>query len=280
MNAGLLSYPGYESLNPYPPQTEMGAYLAAVAAASGTMTTLSEQTLNRFLYELAQKSYNRAILMIAPFCGSDINAAKVMLRNNINGALTLTPTSLTNTDYSEAIGVTGNGAGYFSTSFRPPAVGYSGGMLLALGGSMAATADTGCQDNGTNRFSFSFRSTQYFFTWCNQLTGSVAVSPTTPSAGRYYGQRRRGTDIVREVFKNGALIATDTDSDTFNPSSVTLPVFTIMAINTQSTGARSNFYTSATTLKLFMMTDGSLTAAEIADLDALVLNYFITPLGR
>jgi len=276
MNAGLYGLPGAE-LGQVAPSTELAAYFAAVGAAGGAMTALSQQVITRFWSALTSREYHRAFRAIYPFAGGDLAAARVPLRNRITGTTPTTP-NLTASQYSEATGLQGNGAGYVLTDITPDLVGRHGGYALAVGGNLSVTCDMACaQVTGVDyRFVIAMRAANFFFTWGAQSGGSAGTGAAAPN-GRMLGLRGAGVGSPRRLYAGGGLVASDVDIDATEPAST--PTISFMATHS-SAGTFLNICPAGTYLRFAAILDGSLTAAEVADWDALLVEHFLAPLGR
>lgn len=252
---------------------EYDAYVAAVGAAGGTLTTLSESVALNHLVGLWGKSYNRKILWISPFLGSDIAAGLVALRHWIANAPAVTNNGYVDGDLVEAVGLTGDGTSYADLNFFPPHVGYFGGIGSVVGGALDVNGSVIGSFNfdASQRWTLALRAVGHFLTWG---AGSGAVSAVTPGSGHFYGQR--SGDSLRSMYRNGVLNATDVDSDTTIPTIAN--DFFLGASNFN--GVANTINTSAHIIKFVYMTNGLMTAAEVLDYYNLVQDTVITPLGR
>lgn len=234
-------------------------------------------------------TYANKITYLLPFLGDGLIQARVPLRDlTAYGGLDVGISDshgFVGGDFSEAVGLTGDGAtkrletlisinqlGSGATSAR---TGGMGMFICATGASVATEYTCGAINSPTNSyyiFRFSLSEPSMTFSWGDFGNGVVVAS--SPTRGHYYGQR--SSAILRKFFKDGVSLGTNTSNDGTNVASVSTPI-SVFAWH-GSLGDNGNY--ADDTLGYFYLTDGTMTDQEVTDFHTLLNTYLITPTGR
>jgi hypothetical protein len=185
-----------------------------ILQAGGTITGASLTIANDLVLALKAASLWDKITYLLPLLG-DFAAILVPLRDRNNEG-NATNTAFVAGDFSEATGLQGNGSSkYLIFPFSPNDLGTSqvGGLFwweLGFTGS-GNVEPIGCYNNAANRrFVLDLRSTLEAFRWGTAGT-DAAITAVAATSKFYHGERRSSTD--RELYRNGASIATDAGAD-------------------------------------------------------------------
>ncbi len=244
----------------------------AIVAAGGGFTNSSRSIATTLINALQTRSYYSRIKYLLPMLGNGINAARVPLIDAANYGLA-TNVNFVDGDFSESLGLTGNGSSkYFNIPVTPLNLGSSTGgmgfwnMFTITGGDYKAGTTNGDE---TIRCVLDFRATVHYFSW-----GSIFNAPTelgvTPAA-HYYGQQSAITNRI--LCENGVQIASNTTSDATSPLNTN--IFLLAGNVDGSPISQSN-----ATCGLFYLTDGTLTSDEVADFDFILRMCLMTPSGK
>jgi len=175
-------------------------------------------------------------------------------------------------DFSQSVGLN-NSSGSFKvldTLISPNALGVSAGIGFWY---LSGVVDQYYVFTTTNaaesvRFGLDLRSTATRFYWGAPANGPLDSNPDT--AANYYGQQT--TTSNRTLYKNGALVASDA---TLDGTSLVSTSLYFMGGNTTV----GPYYMTGTS-GLGYITDGTLSADEVADLNATLANYLMKPSGK
>lgn len=251
-------------------------WAARVAANSGTLTDNSLGIASRFLKQCELRSWNRKLLWIAPMLGANLAAARTPLRDWLGGGV-MTNTSFVDGDFSERVGLIGNGSSkILNTGIYPVQLARAAGLnngglgvwMTAVDGSGTATEPIGCYNTGaTQRFVLDLRNAGSHEFICWGSAGNLASSGANASPNHYYGQRASATSRV--IYKNGSSLASNTTSDTASGSG-----------DTQIRLMGTNLGFAKGTCGLAYMTSGDLTAAEVLDLHGCLKTYLMEASGK
>jgi hypothetical protein len=252
--------------------TELTTWISRVDALGGTYTVRSKAIAARVLRALRAESYSSKVRYLMALLGDNLAAARVPLRDT-SGVGAATSVNMVDADFSEASGLTGNGTNKALTlPLRPSDIGTgnNGGLGFWVG---ATGAPSGYQigifssDTGGQVFALQLHSAGETFWWGDG--NSPATRGTAASAGHYYGQRSSAS--ARALYRNGTSIATDAGTVNDGGSNDQL----IQLFNRTGDTAYSAYRCACAYL-----TDGTMTAPEIASFHALLQDTLITPLGR
>lgn len=255
-------------------------WASRVVAAGGTFESNSLYIADRLIRAVKAEAYNSGIKYILPHLGGNLAAAIIPLRDSLNvgGA---TNTGFVNGDFSQATGISAaSGTKYLDSKIKPSQLGT--GLNAGLGCWARAVATTGahhpigCVPLATNSQSYYLHLNTTFknFGWNSDAVAGRAELATASTAGDYYGQR--ASSASRILYLNGSSIATNTIDNTPGGSS-NKNIF-MMGIDASEVGAGIlPWYGNSS---CFYMTDGTLSAANIAAFHTLLQTYLITPTGR
>jgi hypothetical protein len=245
---------------------------------TGSLLSNSEEIAANFLRALSGTSYRNKVVYFNALLGANLNASLRALINELPIGATATNIGLVDADFSQATGWQGNGSSKIvNTGAAPSQLGTSsnGGLFyweLAVDQSGTSTIVMGMiASGGTTRYAIDLRNTgnNEFLFW-----GGPANGPTTGVAATnsfYLGQRSSSTS--RELFRNGASVATNTTSDT--AAGVADVMLHVLGYFNGSTYAYNK-----SRCGLFGMTDGTMTANEVAAFYVLLRDYIMRPTGR
>jgi len=248
-------------------------WAAAVIAAGGGFEPNSMIIASNLAKLLQSKSYYTKIKYFLPMLGMGINAARVPLID-VLGVGAATNTAFVDADFTQATGLQGNGSTkWLDSLILPSQLGSSnsGGLgyierSFATGG----IGPIGCSNNaGTNSFEIGLRDTFRTFRWGDTSNGATQAS--VPVNGRYYGQRSSATNRILDL--TGSQIASDTTNDATAGSS-DRTIFVVGANWNAGTQSDNSLCGGA------YMTDGTLSVADILDLDSVLASYLVIPTGR
>lgn len=242
-----------------------------VIAAGGGFESNSLVLANNLARVLHSRSYYSKIKYLLPLLGKGIGAARVPLIDAF-GVGSATNNNFVDGDFSQSIGLTGNGTNkYFNLIITPSQIGSTGGIGF-WNRSTITSGDyrMGVTDVGQSlRYTIDLRSNNEICGW-----GSSANGPSTgiqAISGHYYGRRNSPNNCA--LFRDGVQIAVNTNTDSSTPLSI--PMY-LMAGNIGNTGAD---YADGT-CEVAYLTDGLLDNDEIKDFHSVLLNYLITQTGR
>lgn len=254
-------------------------WLSRVCAAGGTLTAHSLSIAENIAAGLAGASYNSKIVYLLPLLGGNLAAARTPLRDSLSVGRAIN-TNFTEADFSEATGLQGGSGKTWELPIKPSQLGTSsnGGLgyvaasLNFTGSPPQTNALMGLSvvQDFNNQFMLVATSTTSDFRWEDGIDRR-ALDSTAPVAGNYYGQRSSAT--LRELYRDGALLATNTTSD----SAPNTNAFNII-LNGQNNGGLRMW--NGSRCACAYLTTGTLTSTEVADLHTLLQTYLITPTGR
>jgi hypothetical protein len=246
----------------------------AVRAAGGGFESNSLAIASRLAQVLQGRSYYPKIKYLLPMLGVGINAARVPLIDML-GVGAATNTNFVDADFSQSTGLQGNGTTkYLNSLILPSQLGTTnnGGLgywelLFATGG----LGPMGCANNAsTNSYEIGLRDTSRLFRWGS--TSNTASQASVPVNGHYYGQRSASNS--RTLSLNGIQIGSNTTNDA--TSGANERAIYIVGANWPSPEIPSD----NSRCGVAYMTDGTLTAADIVDLNGVLLNNLMIPTGK
>jgi hypothetical protein len=235
-----------------------------VTANSGTLSSGTQTAVATFVAAAKGHGYWSKLSRINLLCGDQLAAAMVPLKDAGDSPLD-TPTGADSGDYSEALGLVGDGSLYVDTNYTPttqeddPA---SFGLFLYLGGTPLTTKGStqvflGATVSGSNTeivWALSLNGVKGFI--AGSANGCVGVATNGSRAGQFY-------------FNGSPIGSTGTTSDSFGNRSLIL-----LARDTDGTIG----FKAVRDARAYAITTG-MSAAEVADF-ADDLNAFQTSLGR
>jgi hypothetical protein len=258
--------------------TELTTWIARVEAAGGTFTLRSKGIAAKLLRGIREATYNSKIVSLWPFLGGNIPAACVPIRDRL-GVGSAVNHNFINADFTETSGLQGNGTTKYLDAQVTPAdlgVGNNGGMgwwEANFQGSSVKVQPMGCYGSGganQMRYVIDLRTTLTRGSWGNIANGaSVSVTATN---SHYYVQRSSATS--RTFYKDGALVATNTTSDSAANSSDN----SILLCGADEGNGGIVPWPGRGACTYF--TDGTMTSGEIAAFHTLLDETLVTPLGR
>jgi|GEM_PF-4012860 len=263
-------------LNAHKDDSQLTSWVKNVYIAGGTLST-NDVIIARGLIEAINRStFRDKIVHLLPMLGQNVAACRVALINRLGISATATNTNFVDADFSPSTGLKGNGSNkIFTLAFAPGQLGSgsNGGFGYwenSIDFTGTSVEPVGCYNSGgTNRFVLDLRSNVRSFRWGN--AGNGAGDSTAATNGDYYGQRSSATS--RELFKDGASLATNTTSD--SASGASDRGIRLMGADENGT---ITYWKGRCAVAYF--TDGTLTSTEVADLHTLLNTYLITPTGR
>lgn len=263
---------GASELNYY-----MNSWRFRANAASGTIDNTSSIIARNLLSQLQRKSYFTKIKYIYPFLGRNLAAARTpLIYAGLGGTTVAANINFVEADYSLSTGIQGNGSTkLLNTGVLPSQLGTSnnggfGWIETNINFTGSTTETMGCDNSdGSQRFVIDLRSTEEFGGW--GLGANFARISIPATNGRYYFQRSSAT--LRELFKNGSSVVTNLTSDA--ASGANNRIIYLFGNNRlpsaqcwKGRGACAYF------------TDGTLSSADVADLDQTLVDYLMIPTGR
>lgn len=257
------------------------AWLAAVAANSGTLTANSETIISALASALSDLSCYEHILYMAPLCGGNLAAAVVPLIDRPGIGL-MANVGLPAGSYAEATGVTGTGDGRFDLTCYPGEIvsTYGGiglwyGMRAFSGLSpnipFAAYHSSGNASTGL----FLYPDSENFFSYgaTPRAAGRGTYRATASSAGDYYGQDASPSSALG-FYKNGSALTG------LSTASLARYDYQELKLGLMGCSNGSGSWYSQDRCGCAMITDGHLSAAQIAEIAAALNGYLYTPTGR
>jgi hypothetical protein len=253
----------------------LAKWMTGVELNSGTYTTNTVTVGVSFFNQLKTRSYYSKILYLLPHLGGNFAGMCVPLidTNAVGNAVNSGSSNFTDSDYSEANGLNGDGSSKQINLHVQPT------FLMGLGLWMNTLAYTGTDSvpMGTDdpsdnpRLQLDLRSGLEVFTWGPPGTAGTGVA-VAASATHYYGQRT--SSVVSRLYRKGQLLATNTTAQSFTPSG---SVPTIRLLGYLFNGTR--YYFTARSIVAYI-TNGQFSDYEAAEMHSLINRYLMTPLGR
>ncbi len=243
------------------------AWRRTVLTAGGGILWNSLGVANLFISVVRNKSYYQrgSIKYLLPFLGANLTAARVPLID-ILGVGIATNNGLTESNYSQSTGAQGNGSVYLDTLIKPSQLGISSNGGIGLGvrtvgtGVWVMASRTASQIYGLALYS------QELGYWGD--SSGQYQSGVTPTAKHYYWQRSSAT--LRQLYGNGIFIGSSTSA-----ASVTEIATSNICVLGDGPTSKSDYQ-----LSFAYMTDGTLTAGEIADFHTVIRQYLVIPSGK
>lgn len=239
-------------------------------AAGGTFGARSIAWADALIVAVKAASFNAKIKYLLPLLGGNLATARVPLRDSLAVGIA-TNNGFVNADFSESTGLQGNNADTLDTLVDVHAIGTSdnGGM-----GYWERNVPAGVQSEcigarvpATRLWQIVLDSvTPRELAYWGNVPGSFNTS-TMPSNSHYYLQRASATDRI--LYRNGVNVASSVVNDATMTGAAT---FFVMGVDTSFPGEGR--------CGVAYLTDGTLTAAEIAALHTLLQTYLIGPTGR
>jgi hypothetical protein len=232
---------------------------------------------NSLIEGIKAASYNSKIKYFLPLLGHDLVGATMPLRDSL-AAGPAGATAFNNADFSQALGLQGDGVGKFVDTLITPAqlgTSNSGGIGYWENNiDFTGTADNcpmGCRGAAnTQNFMAEVYSSARGVMW--GAVANRAGDSTAATNGHYYGQRSSAT--LREAFFNGASLGTNTTNDTATGAGDA----TIYVMGQHKNSGLNLFWKGRCAAAY--LTDGTMTAGEIAAFDALLRQNLFAPTGR
>lgn len=254
-----------------------------VAANNGTLTANSAGIARRIVVNLHSKSYYSKIKWLWPLLGANLNAAIVPLIDRIGAGVPVN-NNFVDADFSEALGLQGDGnVKYLETNIHASSLGSNanGGIGWWEGNVITGTGHDvpmGYQYNpgpGTDSYAFVLGSSKTEFQWNQDLAANNVIANVAAVSAHYYGQRSSATSRV--LYKDAAQLANSTASDA--AAAQGNGTFIVMGDNPNNVQT-GGVYCWGGRCAVAYMTDGTLTADEITDLDSVLRSNLINALGR
>lgn len=258
-------------------QAETAAWQAAVATAGGTLGSQSLAIADALVVELRAKSWYAKLLYLLPLLGADLAAATTpLVDSGAKGRPTLSGISAD--DFSEPTGLTFSGAALMDLPFYPNAIGASGAggwgvWELAFNGGQISHGyiDETFGDHYLLVLTSSFADARWGTIVPNTAHAIARWFGATQSAVNLYGQYYAPELILAE---NGVVVAANSDSRTLAGAGLhTLSVGATRYRNWDTIYSRSR-------IGCIYVTDGTLTAEEIADLHTTIHVALMLPTLR
>lgn len=258
-------------------------WTAAVAAIGGTLTASTPALVLGLANALAAFSGFHKILYLLPLCGGNLAAARVPLIDRVAGGNAIN-VGMTDADFSQASGLTGNGSSKrFDLSLRSGTIMASaGGIGLLYGlrtfsGRSPNLPFTSYHNNGHVCFGMVLYPTLEEFVSSGSAPApkplkALYTSTSTQSASDYYGQDKDGNGAL-EFYRNGAVLSATAETG----ATYAAPELPIGLLGCQNGAAG---WWSADRVGSAVITNGQLTAAEVAALHVILQDYLYTPTGR
>jgi hypothetical protein len=258
-----------------PTDPEVIVWRDRILAAGGSVNDASIQIAEALIDAIQAASLNDKIKYLLPLLGQDLIAARVPLRDTF-GVGIAGSTGFTAGDFSEATGLQCNGTNKFFDTLINPFVRFTNGNMgygYREGNYVAPAYHVmGWSPNVSEIYNMNMRSDEarvFFGTIEAHNAASVA-----PGNGDWYFNRAAHND--HRLYLDGALAHSNATSD-----GITVSVGS--SANTFLLGklayAGSDFIGNAL-IQHMLMTDGTLTTPEAADLHTILDTYLFTPTGR
>jgi hypothetical protein len=223
------------------------------------------------------RSYGVKMVSLYPFFGTSQNAWAVPLLDRLSKGIIGVGNFLA-ADVTFSGGVQGNGTSkYFDTLTKPSELGASnsGGYgwwdLNAEGdvGTTYAVMGMGA-NNGTDYYVLRSHPSPY----TDLIWGKTANAPNSATfATQVHWYAQRSSSTLREIYQNGALLVSNTTADaTAGAGDRNIQLFG------WDLSSGRQYYKGR--CGVCYMTDGTLTATEVADLHYLLRDMFLLPTGR
>lgn len=217
-------------------------------------------------------AYRSKIKYLLPLLGSNLAAVRVPLID-VLGVGPVANTGFVDADFSQATGLQGGSGKRLTAPFKASDIGTGNNGGIGFWDTNVSISETsylcGALETDGTQYNFYFASGLTFFGW-GSGAGTDASVAVTPTNGHFYGQSSSTTS--RELFKDGALLVSDTDTAT---RTMVEDKF-IVIMGDSFSGGRSYLGRFA----CVYFTDGQLTSGEVASLNSLLQSYLITPTGR
>lgn len=268
---------GYSQL-----EDETKLWYGRLLAAGGGVTGISLNVADGLVKWLKGSTYASKMMLLYPYLGVGIGAARAPLIDRLNAALLTNPypggTAFVDANFSEATGLQGtSGSGKIMSTnktanlLNASALQFGMGMWdrnLVVGSNSLNGSASGAE---TSRYGLDLRtSTANSIFRCGSGGPGAA---TVASSGHYYGQRSTSTASALYKDGNATPIATAAVSDN--------PMAGAADFNMAVMGAGRPALTDwAGRVAVHYFTDGTLTTTEITDWHAALLALLITPTGR
>lgn len=246
----------------YDPETIL--WISRATAGGGTFLANSKKVADDFIRELHLKSYNSKIKWLNPFLGGNVATALVPLRDFVSAGAA-TNHGFSDSNFTQVGGLVGNGVAWADINFKPSALGTNsnGGFGFVSGGGSPTSWLIGMTNGTTQIFGVRLDATHELLYWGDATSATDTGSPG--GAYNYYGQR--ASDTNRKLFKNGTIIATDTDSGA--------AVGALGFANAGLFSINSGGEISPGIAQCAYATDGTLTDDEAADLSLFIQTKLI-----
>lgn len=254
---------------------ETSTWAARVVSAGGGFESNSVAIANNLVRQIKKASFGPKIIYLLPMLGRGIGAARTPLIDVLSVG-SATNTAFVDTDFNQSTGLQGNGSTkYLNSLVKPSQLGVTSnggiGWWENNGTFTGNTEPIGCYNNaGTQRYVLDLRATIRFFSWGSP--GNAANQATGAVNGHYYGNRSSAT--ARDMYLNGSLIVSNSTSDSASGTNER----NIIVCGADESGGGILSYPGRGALSY--LTDGTLTATEIALFDAMLRTYLLGPTGK
>lgn len=260
-------------------------WLQNAAANGGTLTANTDQLVYDLATAVSAWSGFAKILYLLPLLGGNLASARVPLIDRISAGVAQN-IGFTNADYSETTGLTGDGIGK-----RLDFAITSGAVMTAHGGLglLYGLRTYGAQatpnlplsiyhSSGHICFGFVMYSTmeQFISSGATPLTvpeRGIYTSNSTQSLSDYYGQDTNGARSL-ELYRNGTPLAATTAT-----WSAVRP-YPELNLGLLGCSKGSGSWWSKDRVGSMVVTNGHLTATEVAELHTILQTHLYTPTGR
>lgn len=248
-------------------------WVSRVNTAGGSVSTSTMAAVNKWLMDLNAAGLYSKILRANLFCGNNLTACITPLIN-VQGGASDTNVNLIESDYSEALGLHGDGSTkYLKTGLSPtgPTIGIACYSRTAF--NTSTRFFLACRDGGvTDAYRLGRTSATNMGTNLggNANFASVAEDPTP--AAFYVGSRVSSTDL--QIYRNGVSLSTNATATVAGNPNQELYVFC-----QNSAGSPSGFLIGTIYLAGYAIDDGTMTTAQQATYYT-IWQAFQTALGR
>lgn len=247
-----------------------------VISNSGSLHQNSPIFASNFIYSITGSSYFNKIVYLLPMLGANLNAALVPLIDVLNAG-PATSSNFTNSDYTQGTGLQGNGINkIINTNVYPSQLGTSsnGGYGYWENNiSFGADSDMmGCYCNDSSRrYTLDMRTNPLEILFWGNPSGDSCAGHTLPSNSHYYGQRSSSANL--RLYRSGALIASGSSN-----GATSMNERTIHVVGADEGGSGLTFW--AGRCALTYMTDGTMSASEVADFHSCLAINLISATGK
>lgn len=257
------------------PNSTFDRWANAVTANGGTFTSRSKTIAKGLSAALTGSTFLSKIRYLLPLLGGNLAAARTPMIDASKVGIA-TNTSFVEADFSETVGLTGNGTNkYLTIPLNPSQLGSSNngsvGFWLRNSTALAPLIGTWANDNG-HYWGIAAGTTNEMYLWGDGNT--FALSNAAAGLSLYHFRRASSTDM--RLFKNGVSLLNSSLAG--NQSGITDQNIKILAAP-NANGQTGNQYSAGVCAVAYAF-DGTETDAEIAALYVILNTYLILPTGR